>query len=183
MRKLKWMFLSMMVFLILTNQVLASVEWNFLSSVESWYSRGPVVVRYSPDGNGRLYMDTMGNDPGMVRSELYINASENNLLKVFVWTDCDEKTMNVYFMRSGSNEVHPGGAFTLSDDLSSGEYQFDFSNNSNWTGTITEIRIDPSNSCGTVSNPGFIAFDYVRLTRKNGSITGGVRYGENTPIL
>ncbi len=179
---LKLVFLSLIALLILTNQSLASTEWNFSSSVEGWYSRGLAEVVYSSDGNGRLYMHTTGNDPGMVQSGLSINASENNLLHVYVWTFCSEKTMNVYFMRSGSTDDYFGGTITLSNGSAGGEYQIDLSSNSNWIGTITEIRIDPSDSCGTISDSGFIAFDYVNLEQENGSIIGGVRYGTSTPI-
>ena len=60
-----------------------AVRWDFTSSVEGWTGRN-ATVRYSPDGNGRLYMDTIGDDPGMVRSSLSISASSNNLIRMYM---------------------------------------------------------------------------------------------------
>jgi len=159
---------------IFSSTVFAVTSYNFSSSVDGFVARGAATVRYSPDGNGRLYMDTTGSDPGMVKS-LSMSASENNVLKTYVWTYCSEKTLQFYFKRLGSTTIYDGGSVILSNASYGGEYIIDLSSNSNWTGTITEIRIDPSVSCGSASIPGFIAFDYVSFEQKPGIVTGGVR--------
>ncbi len=166
--------LLVLVMCIFSTATYAATSYNFSSSVDGFVARGAATIRYSADGNGRLYMDTTGSDPGMVKS-LSMSASENNVLKTYVWTYCTEKTLQLYFKRSGSATVYDGGSVVLSNGSSGGEYTIDLSGNSNWTGTISEIRIDPSVSCGSESTPGFIAFDYVSFEQKNGSITGGVR--------
>ncbi|MFH1326374.1 MAG: carboxypeptidase regulatory-like domain-containing protein [Candidatus Falkowbacteria bacterium] len=163
--------LSVCIFL---SVAFATTSYNFSSSADGFVARGAASVRHSTDGNGRLYMDTTGADPGMVKS-LSIGASENNVFKIYVWTYCSEKTLQFYFKSSGTTTVYDGGSVVLSNADSGGEYVIDLSNNSNWAGTITEIRVDPSLNCGTTSSAGFIAFDYVVFGQKLGTVIGGVR--------
>ncbi|MGD9549213.1 MAG: Ser-Thr-rich GPI-anchored membrane family protein [Candidatus Krumholzibacteriia bacterium] len=141
---------------------IAAVTWNFTSSVEGWTGRNGTNVRWSGDGGGRLYVDTYGNDPGIVSPSLSISASSNDLLRMYVWTYCSDRNCTVYFMRSGSSTVYTGGTVVLSNGSAGGTYELDLSGNTDWTGTITQIRIDPSGYCGSPTSPGFIAFDWIQ---------------------
>jgi len=150
-------------FLLLFSAQAWAIRWDFTSSVEGWTGRN-TTVRHSSDGNGRLYMDTYGNDPGMVSPNLSLSASSNSLIKMYIWTYCSNRNCTVYFKRSGSSTVFYGGSVYMNYGSSGGTYEVDMSGNSNWTGTITQLRIDPADSCGSVSSPGFVAFDWIETT-------------------
>jgi Kre9/KNH-like N-terminal Ig-like domain/FlgD Ig-like domain len=140
-----------------------SATWNFSTSTEGWTGRN-ATARYSPDEGGRLYLDTYGSDPGVVSPSLYLNAATNDKLQMYIWTYCTNKNCNVYFMRSGSSTIYSGGSVYLANGANGGTYELDLSGNANWTGYITQIRIDPSDACGSVSSPGFIGFDWIATT-------------------
>ena len=137
-----------------------ATTWNFTSSEEGWTGRN-ATARYAPDGGGRLYLDTFGSDPGVVSPSLSLNASSNERVRMYIWTYCSDLDCRVYFKRSGSSTVFYGGYVYLSGGSGGGTYEVDMSGNSDWTGTITQIRIDPSDACGSVSSPGFIGFDWI----------------------
>lgn len=153
------------IFVALSSNAYAQ-RWDFTSSVEGWTKRNSVTnVRWSGDGGGRLYMDTYGNDPGMVSPTLSLSTSSNNLIRLYAWTYCSaDRNAEIFFMRSGSSTVYSGGMINLSYGSSGGTYEFDMRGNVNWTGTITQLRIDPTNSCGSPSSPGFIAFDWIETS-------------------
>ena len=148
-------------FVLLSSPALA-IRWDFTSSVEEWTGRNS-DVRHSNDGDGPLYMDTLGNDPGMVSPALSVSAASNPLLRMYVWTYCSNLNAVVYFKRSGSSTVYEGGSLFLANGNSGGEYELNLSGNANGTGTITQFRIDPSDSCGSAADPGFVAFDWLEV--------------------
>lgn len=142
-------------------------RWDFTSNVEGWTARNSATkVRWSGDHGGSLYMDTYGSDPGMVGPSFSLGASTNNLVRMYAWTYCDDKNAEIFFMRSGSSTVYSGGGFALSQGESGGTYEVDMRLNPNWTGTITQLRIDPAGNCGSVASPGFVAFDYIEIVEK-----------------
>jgi hypothetical protein len=137
-----------------------AVTWNFSSTTEGWTGRN-ATARHSPDGGGRLYLDTFGNDPGVVSPNLSITASSNDLLRMYIWSYCSDRDCHIYFKRSGSSTTFYGGYVYLSQGSAGGTYEVDMSGVADWTGTITQIRIDPSDYCGSAGTPGFIAFDWI----------------------
>jgi hypothetical protein len=86
----------------------AAATWNFTSSTEGWTGRN-ANARHSPDGNGRLYLDTYGNDPGVVSPSLSLSASTNDKVRMYIWSYCSDRDCNIYFKRSGSSTVYFGG--------------------------------------------------------------------------
>ena len=139
-------------------------RWNFSSNEEGWTGRNGTYVVQTGDNGGQLTVNTVGNDPGIVSPNLSLSASSNNLLKMRVATFCSDKNATIYFKRSGSSTVYTGGTTYYSNGDSWGTYEVNMSGNSNWTGTITQIRIDPAGSCGSSESPGFIAFDWIEVT-------------------
>ena len=138
--------------------------WNFSSNIEGWTGRNGTNVRWSGDGGGRLYVDTYGNDPGIVSPPLSMSASTNDLLRMYIWTYCADQNCTVYFMRSGSSTIYTGGTLTLTGGSGGATYELGLSGNPDWTGTITQIRIDPAGYCGSASSPGFVAFDWIQTS-------------------
>jgi len=166
---------------IFVESVLAE-SWHFSSNLEGWSGRN-CYIKHSSDDNGRLYMHPEGSDPGVVCS-VNLNASDNNLLKMFIWTDCSNKNLTLYF-RSNNGSIKTGPSITLSSGMNGSEYTIDLSSFSSWSDTITELRIDPSDSCGSSGNSGFIAFDYIKTDYKivYGAISGGARdYYTESPL-
>jgi len=159
----RWYMLISIALFLLINQGQAQI-WTFATSVEGWVSRSSAAqVRWSGDGDGRLYMDTYGSDPGMVK-DVSLSASSYNKLKMKIFTDCANTNCTLYFKRAGSTTVFTAKSITLirgGDDLPT--YELDLTDVAEWTGTITLLRIDPSDNCGSTTTPGFIAFDLIQL--------------------
>ncbi|MDY6950251.1 MAG: hypothetical protein SWE60_01960 [Thermodesulfobacteriota bacterium] len=84
---------------------------------------------------------------------------------MYIWTYCSNRNCQIYFKRSGSSTVYSGGSVYLSCGSSGGLYEVDMRGCSNWTGTITQIRIDPSDNFGSVTTPGFVAFDWIETSQ------------------
>lgn len=140
-----------------------AITWTFASSVEGWASRSSAAqVRWSGDGDGRLYMDTYGSDPGMFK-DVSLSAASNNKIKMQVATYCPNTNCTLYFKRSGSTTVFTAKSLLFQSGNSWGTYEIDLTDVSEWTGTITQIRIDPSDNCGSPTSPGFIAFDWIEV--------------------
>ncbi|MCP4686697.1 MAG: choice-of-anchor D domain-containing protein [Desulfobacterales bacterium] len=99
-----------------------------------------------------------------------------------VATFCSNRTGQVYFKRSGSGSVYSGGSKTLSAGRSWGVYEFDMSGNSNWRGTITELRFDPSSSCGSSGSSGFIGVDWIEVVAGPAPDISTDRTSINEPI-
>ncbi len=135
-----------------------AVTWNFTSTTQGWTGRN-ATARHSPDGGGRLYLDTFGNDPGVVSPNLSVAASSNDLLRMYIWSYCPDRDCHIYFKRSGSSTTFYGGYVYLSQGYSGGTYEVDMSGVADWTGTITQIRIDPSDYWGGAGARGFVALD------------------------
>jgi pimeloyl-ACP methyl ester carboxylesterase len=175
-----WFVIFLLTFL--SVQFVWAESWQFSSSLDGWTGRN-CFIKHASDGNGRLYMYPEGSDPGIVRS-VSLSASSNNILKMYIWTYCPNKTLKLYF-RSNGGSVKSGPSISLNGGQSGKEYSIDLRNTSSWTGTITEIRIDPTDSCGTSGNSGFIGFDYIKTDFQvvYGSISGGVRdYYTEAPL-
>ncbi len=168
------LFVALFTSITFANHVYAQ-KWDFTVNTEGWTARNSNTnVRWSGDGNGRLYMDTCGDDPGMVSPDISLNASSNNLIKIYVWTYCDDKDAEIFFKKSGDSTVYSGGRIVLNYGVSGSPYEFDMRGVAAWTGTITQIRIDPSDYCGSRTLPycsltaisGFVAFDWIETSYK-----------------
>ncbi|KPA10330.1 conserved hypothetical protein, secreted, partial [Candidatus Magnetomorum sp. HK-1] len=170
--KLFWFVIFLVSFLSI--QFVWAESWSFSSSLDGWSGRN-CFIKHASDGNGRLYMYPEGSDPGIVRS-VNFSASDNNILKMYIWTYCSNKTLKLYF-RSNGGSIQTGPSISLDAGDSGKVYSIDLRNTSSWTGTITELRIDPTDSCGITGNSGFIGFDYIKTDFQvvYGSISGGVR--------
>ncbi|MBZ0269135.1 choice-of-anchor D domain-containing protein, partial [bacterium] len=135
-----------------------ALSWTFTNSTEGWTGRNGTTVWY---GDDHLYAYCYGNDPGIVSPSLSIPAASNSQIRFYMWTNCSNKYCTVYFKRAGSGTVYQGGQVYLGQGASGGEYTVNMGLYAEWTGTITQIRIDPSDSCGTPSDPVWVAWDYI----------------------
>ncbi|MBW2740051.1 MAG: carboxypeptidase regulatory-like domain-containing protein, partial [Deltaproteobacteria bacterium] len=167
--------LSIMVFAIFAfvGTGSASVRYDFTTSVEGFTSRNNAIVEHTTDEGGRMNIRPTGSDPNVVKT-VSMNADENNVLRFFIYTFCENTNFTFYFKRSGSSTVY-GGSTNIVAGGTGGEYTIDLSTNTNWTGTIEDIRIDPADSCGTTTNPGYTSINYIIFEQKKGSVSGGVR--------
>lgn len=164
---------SIIIFLILitlSNFIFPEISnayklWGFSSNEEGWTGRNGTYAVQSSDNGGQLTVNTVGSDPGIVSPNISLSAPSNNLLRMRVATFCSDRNATIYFKRFGSSTVYTGGTTYYSSGGNWGTYEVNMSGNSNWTGTITQIRIDPAGSCGSSTSPGFIAFDWIEITQ------------------
>ncbi|MCH7652095.1 MAG: hypothetical protein IIB14_00335 [Chloroflexi bacterium] len=168
---------SLILLVFIASTDLTAQTWNFTNSVEGWIARNNTTLEHSSDNGGQLVMRTYGSDPGMYIN-LSLSAAGYNRVKMRVATFCSDNDSQIFFKRSGSSSTFIGQRIKLTVPNAYATYEFDMSNDPNWFGTITQIRIDPSDNCGSSSNSGFIAFNWIQIyyvditvTKPNGGET------------
>lgn len=175
-RRMRLTGISIIIFFLLSflppsNAQAATNRWDFTSSTEGWTVRNANTnTRHSNDCDndacGRLYIDTYGDDPGIVSPDLSLSAAGHGKLKMKIATYCDDKKVEAWFKNSSSGTLHEGGFLYIDNKGQWETKELDLSSNQEWTGTITQIRIDPTSNCGSPSDSGFLAFDYIEVAER-----------------
>ncbi|MBF0370734.1 MAG: hypothetical protein HQL52_14885, partial [Magnetococcales bacterium] len=160
--RLALIFLLQISFPVLAYSASSGVRWDFTSSIESWTVRDSNThLTHSSDNGGQLNVYMYGSDPAIVSPDISMDADSNEIIRAYIWTYCPDLNAQLYFKRSGSSSTYSGDSISLSSGPSGGTYEFDMSSNSNWYGTITQIRIDPAGSCGSTETYGYAAFKWI----------------------
>ena len=136
-------------------------QWEFevKDDLEGWvcntqYHYSRIKVR-----DGVLTLKSKSNDPIMTHT-VDIDAKEYKTIKICAKNLSESTKMQVFFASSVTGGIDGTKVVTSSvsaKDEDFTEYTFDMSSNENWQGTITNLRIDPIDSTGT------ILIDYIRV--------------------
>ena len=139
-------------------------DWSITGNTEGW-SAGSTGTSYWE--NGALAGSASQPDLALTSPEFSIDAQEFNKLKIsmkYSYPNTSSEALQVFFRTSDqpSFSENKSAKIVLQPGNSNGEfieYELDFSNNSAWKGTITQIRIDPFNAYGDY------ALDYVKFIK------------------
>lgn len=133
--------------------------WNFNSSTESWTSGGNVSGFGASSGfiTGTL----SGNDPFVTSPIFSQNVDANKYILLRLRNNTTSTKAQIYFTTTQSTgwneakhvdfEIKPNSGYT--------DYLILMGSNVYWTGTLTQLRIDPT----TDVNSGSFGIDYVRI--------------------
>jgi len=153
-----------------------NIGWEFNCSAntsgneEGWAASN--VENYSVN-SGIFYIDPSASDPYIVSPPLSINASNYNAVRIRMASNAPDGKGNIYFITNDDftwNEdkkvVFNVSNYSLSGSAPYFEYIGYMGNHPSWSGTITGLRIDPSDY--GVSGPAdTIGIDYIRLEQIN----------------
>jgi hypothetical protein len=129
---------------------ITAAEWNFTTGPEGWGYPSPHATPLTYSSLLRTIGGySSGNDPYFYSpSNLNINGDTNKIIKFgfssYGYTGSD--TVQVFFTTNTSTNWEEAKSKTISVTPSTGikEYILDMSNVPKWTGTIQQIRFDPS---------------------------------------
>lgn len=128
------------------SNALEYVKWDMSTKegLDAW-ARGHGLSDYSESG-GKLYGISEG-DSSVVASNLSIDINEADILHIRMKSNVTYWAQ-VYFATQENSGL--GESKRVSFDVSTGErdYYIKMSTNENWTGTLTQLRIDPINTVG-----------------------------------
>ena len=136
--------------------------WNFDTDLECWTLtqnlEGSVV-------DGVLQLNVTGHDPFMHSPTLTMDALEHKLSYLEMRNNSDDISGQVYFTsNTGGWSQELSRSFDIvPNDTIIREYAIDMTIVPSWTGTITQVRMDP---LATVSS-GSIEIDYIRIPGLN----------------
>lgn len=133
------------------------VDWNFGSSTEGWTTGGTIVpaptpIQYGGDGwPGIIYADCTGNDPRFVSPTVSETAASGHKVVITIATHGGSShEMRVYWRRSGDSGFSEARSLATTYSASLGQdfkhVEVDVGESSLWSGTIQQIRVDPSSS-------------------------------------
>jgi uncharacterized protein YjdB len=149
-----------------TNQ---KINWEFNGGgSEGWTANGHITGLQT--ANGELSGTSIGTDPHIISPNLYYDASKIKGIRIKYRNETSATKAVLYFTTVNS----PGWAETrrfvidiVPNDTTSREYVIDVSDSAAWSGSIDQLRFDPTGETGT------FAIDYIRLdTSSTVNVTG-----------
>jgi len=147
-----------------------SWEFNTPANSEGWraYNAGILNEATNIQNDGLFIVDPIGTDPWIENRLCSIDASSVDRIKIKMSSNCEDDTGAIYFSTAespGFDEDKKVG-FSVSHGSEWHEYDILISENSNWEGTITGLRIDPADfgSESSESHDDTFGFDYIRLS-------------------
>ena len=148
-----------------------NISWNFntvydFNDTEFWNINN--LESYSV-GGGIFYIDPSLSDPYIVSPPLSINYADYNTVRIRMASNAPDGIGNIYFITfdepnwgEDKKVVFSISNHSLTTTAPYFEYIVYMGNHWKWSGTITSIRIDPSDT--GVSGPNdTIGIDYIRL--------------------
>ncbi len=149
-------------------QELYKTSWEFSTdgNTEGW--TGTNIESYSV-GGGRYFIDPAATDPYISSPNTSASATSYDMVLLKMVSNAPDGNGAVYFRTQADNNYseskkiifktanEPGGSASWYD------YPVYFGNLGNWTGTITGIRIDPSDYGQSGTSIDTVGFDYIKL--------------------
>jgi len=143
-------------------------EWHFETDgdTEGWTAYN--VEAYSV-GSGIFYIDPDASDPHIASPTLSVDASNYNVVLFRMASNAPDGIGAVYFKTQSEDYYSESKKvdFTAANEPGGSANYYDYPvymYHPKWTGTITGIRIDPSDYGTSGTGLDTIGFDYVKLT-------------------
>jgi len=136
-------------------------EWHFNTDVEGWTLLKSLTGNVS---NGILSMNITGGDPYMTSPDnLGVDASQNRYVIIRMRNGTGTNSGRLYWTtdtQANFNISHSTEVSINPNESSFSTYVLDMSYESNWNGTIKQIRLDPSNA----ATSGTVDIDFIMIT-------------------
>jgi hypothetical protein len=138
-----------------TAQSARTLGWGFLGGPEGWYASGTgsISTAYgTPDGT--ITVNSSGVDPYIISSDnLGVNAGANRTIRVRMANATAGTTAQIFFTTNADTRFTESKSVRFPVAAGSGmtTYVVNMGANSSWTGTIKQVRLDPTETSGSVS--------------------------------
>ena len=138
-------------------------DWEFTSDVQGWSAQNQ-ISGFGWQSGGYVGGTISGSDPFMVsNSNLAINITNSKYIAIRLKNSSSMTKAQIYFITNSDpvwNEAKHID-FTIAANSNFTTYYIDMSTISGWTGTLSQLRLDP-----TAGNPGTGSFqlDFIRFS-------------------
>ncbi len=135
------------------------IDWQFTSSNNNWTFANDLTNQTL--SNGTITGTIVGADPSMVSAtNLNVNLSNNRHILIRMKNNTSSTQAQIYFATNSSASFDENKVvnFTIKPNSEYCEYLIDMSANINWTGTLRQLRLDPS-----IGATGTFSVDYIRV--------------------
>ncbi|MFZ3169195.1 MAG: hypothetical protein WA130_16400 [Candidatus Methanoperedens sp.] len=145
-----------------------SWEFNTAGNLEGWDPHNIEGAGYSVE-NGVFFIDPAESDPWIEKNGLYIDAASVNSIIINMSSNAPDKIGTIYFTTVESSSYYDDKKveFNVLTGQDWHEYKILMVVNPFWKGTITGLRIDPSNKGMPKTNQDTVGFDYIRVEKSN----------------
>ena len=173
-RRSTWAYSQLIDYRPIRRQMITNTHsWDFdipSNPIEGWTA---VNAEQFFAENGFLILNPGASDPQVISPPIVENPANSNILQIRMASNAPDGEAAVYFtVQGGSNFSEdkkvpfplvnePGGTARYY------EYVVPMLINPNWAGTITRIRIDPSETGIPGSGHDAVGFDYIKLTHSS----------------
>ena len=173
-RRSTWAYSQLIDYRPIRRQMITNTHsWDFNTPnnpIEGWTA---VNAEQFFAENGLLIIDPGASDPQVISPPIVENPANSNIVQIRMASNAPDGQGAVYFTVQGSSNFsedkkvpfsvvnEPGGTARFY------EYVVPMLINPNWAGTITRIRIDPSDTGIPGSGYDAVGFDYIKLTHSS----------------
>ncbi len=159
----------------------SGTRWDFNSTgnTQGWTPRN---VECFSVGNGRLRIDPKATDPYVEGPPMVnVSATSFNTVEVQMSSFAPDGTASIYFTTDTSTtwDANKRVDFTVTNDGALRVYRVPVSNNSQWRGQITAIRLDPSGLGRSGTSSDTVEIDYVALVNLSGNGSSTISCGQS----
>ncbi|NOZ38741.1 MAG: LEPR-XLL domain-containing protein [Planctomycetes bacterium] len=151
------------------------VAWEFdsLGDQEGWFNNPGATNNGVDGGSWNLVMS--GTDPSLFGPGIGVVSSDSTIVEITMSSNDANVASQLFWKVSGdaSFSEQRSVVFTLINDGAPHIYQIQLANDPDWTGTITQLRLDPVG----VSNGGSVSIDSIRLLSTTISTTTAIGIG------
>jgi GH43 family beta-xylosidase len=134
--------------------------WNFTSDLEGWNTPTNLTATAS---NGNAVLTVTNADPYLHSpNNLNVSASNHKYVVISMRNQTASNTAELFWTTNSSPAFDGAKRVSFSitpNDTKQRYYIIDLSANSNWTGTIKQLRIDP-----TLASSGSVSIDFVKFS-------------------
>ncbi len=141
--------------------------WNcYTSDKEGWQPNPNIGNGWSVEDDGIFRIDPAEIDPWIESPALSISADNYNAIQINIASNAPDGIGAIYFKTSESPTYSEDKKvdFSVENDGNFKDYAIFMGQNAFWKGTITGIRVDPSDT-GMSDNSDSIGFDFIRLIK------------------
>ncbi len=137
-------------------------QWNFDVDLEGWTLTKSLTGQVE---DSILTLEIQDPDPFMTSlANLKINAQEKTQIWVNMKNGTNTTSGRLYWLRDTDAAFSPENSLSfdiLPEDTAFTTYNIDLKDHTNWSGTITRLRLDPSNDADT----GTIRIDFIKAMK------------------
>ncbi|MCD9020637.1 discoidin domain-containing protein [Cohnella silvisoli] len=126
-----------------------SYDWRTNNNLDGWTPNAGIDAHLVIDGKIVMHVPSGSNDPTLTGPPVSIQASTFKIVEITYYNNTGNTNAQLFWTTStGGWAAARSQSFSTISDSKWHTLQIDLSGNANWTGTITQLRFDPTTNGG-----------------------------------